>query len=337
MRDVLPDVEDEWIAEFAKVVETGESIRFTRQIGMLNRWYDGVCQPIDADTFSVLFTEVTDRIMAVRRREALLRLGDELRDREDVEAMRDVVAQIVGETLDACRSSYGEMDHAREVVDLAAGWSVPGLPPIKGRHAFADYGNVREAFLLGTPIIIEDVETDPRTADDLAGWTALHTRAVAIMPVFERGRTVAMFVVHFDQPHHWTEDELAFIRNAADRLQIGVARLRAEAQQAILNGEIAHRLKNSLAMVQAIATQTLKGSIEPDKLRAFSQRLQTLGTAHDVLLGRDAQAADLADLIERVLNNAGVQGRYDRKGPPVRLGPRAALSSSLLGLLKKAG
>lgn len=47
----------------------------------------------------------------------------------------------------------------------------------------------------------------------------------------------------------------------------------AQAQQDILNKEILHRMKNTLAMVQAIATQTLKGVSEQDAVEAFGRRL----------------------------------------------------------------
>ena len=78
----------------------------------------------------------------------------------------------------------------------------------------------------------------------------------------ERGRAVAVFIVHDVQPRVWTAEELAFLRNVADRVEVGVARVRAEELQAILNKELAHRLKNTLAIVQSIATQTLRGVSE---------------------------------------------------------------------------
>lgn len=330
IREVFPGIEDEWVMEFADVVATGEATRFTRRVGVLDRWYDGVCQPVDAETFSVLFIEVTDRILATRRREALLRLGDELRDCDDVDAMHWSATSILGETLGVSRVAYGDMDHATATVDVLAGWALPDMPAIEGHYTFADYGDLYPGLMRGEPLVIADVEKDARTASDLSGWQALRARSVVNMPVIERDRTVAIVIVHHAVPHDWTEDELAFIRNVADRLQIGIARLRAEEGQAVLNAEIAHRLKNSLAMVQAIATQTFKGTVEPQKVRAFSQRLQTLGTAHDVLLARNVQAADLSELIARVLGTAGAGGRYDANGPSVRLGSRAALSSSLL-------
>ena len=43
-------------------------------------------------------------------------------------------------------------------------------------------------------------------------------------------------------------------------------------------------MKNTLAMVQAIASQTLKGVTERDAVEAFTRRIAAMGLAHDQLL-----------------------------------------------------
>lgn len=53
IRDLFPGIEDVWVNEFAEVVDTGEAKRFTRQVGGLDRWYDGVCQSVGQDRFTV--------------------------------------------------------------------------------------------------------------------------------------------------------------------------------------------------------------------------------------------------------------------------------------------
>ena len=84
MRDLFPGIEDVWVNEFAEVVDTGEAKRFTRQFGGLDRWYDGVCQPIGEDRFTVIFLEVTDRIRAEKKREALTDIGHVLSESSDM-------------------------------------------------------------------------------------------------------------------------------------------------------------------------------------------------------------------------------------------------------------
>lgn len=49
-------------------------------------------------------------------------------------------------------------------------------------------------------------------------------------------------------------------------------------------------MKNTLAMVQAIATQTLKAVTERDAVAAFRERIAEMGTAHDQLLQQHWEA-----------------------------------------------
>lgn len=105
---------------------------------------------------------------------------------------------------------------------------------------------------------------------------------------------------------------------------------KAEAQQRILNEELSHRMKNTLAMVQAIATQTLRGITEKDAVAAFRKRIQAIASAHNVLLQRNWSAAPVKAVVEAVLGTFEMKDRFDVSGPEVVLGLRATLSFSLL-------
>lgn len=325
---MIPDLEDEWVA-IASVADTHEPLRFTRQVGALGRWYDGTAQWVGGDHFTVLFNEVTDRVAADHRRDALLFLGDTLRDCDTVDGMVSQAVRIVGETLGASQALYGEMDPGREFVDVFAGWVQPGIPDMAGRHAMVDYGEVRHDMLSGRPLLIDDVQTDPRTCDNVGSWAAHQVRSVAITPVSDRERVVAVLVVHFPVPHQWTEDEVAFLRNAGERLEIGVARVRADARQALLNGELSHRMKNTMGVVQAIATQTLGQTADPATMTAFSDRLAALSRAHEVLLTENWTQAQLADVARQVLGTFGAGQRIIMSGPSIDLGSRAVLALSM--------
>jgi PAS domain S-box-containing protein len=111
------------------------------------------------------------------------------------------------------------------------------------------------------------------------------------------------------------------------------ARKAAEAQQEILNRELSHRLKNTLAMVQAIAVQTLRNATDPASAReALVARLVALGKAHDILLTGEGESADLRAVLESALaiHDDGRPGRFRLSGPPVPCGARAALSLALM-------
>jgi PAS domain S-box-containing protein len=108
-------------------------------------------------------------------------------------------------------------------------------------------------------------------------------------------------------------------------------RKRAEEHQRLLTGELQHRVKNTLAMVQAIANQTLRNATSLQEAReAFQARLIALGKAHDILTQASWTAAPIAEVIEGALSaHRQDVSRIRISGPNVLLGAKPALSLAL--------
>ena len=112
-------------------------------------------------------------------------------------------------------------------------------------------------------------------------------------------------------------------------------RKKAELHLRLLVNELNHRVKNSLATIQAIAAQTFHAARSlPQAQEAFSARIVALAEAHDLLTRENWEGADLSDLLARLeaLHGGPLHadvGRFVFSGPPVRLSPRMALSLSM--------
>ncbi len=329
--ELAPDLPRRWIDFTAAVVNSGTPATF-EQIGAANRRrYDGRTFPIGNDQFATIFVDVTDRIAAERRQAALIAISDLIRDLDRLEDMTHAAAGIVGELMGAIRAGFGRLDHRREMVTVEPDWTAPGITSVVGTHRMADYGNLLGELLAGEPLVLNDVTTDPRTAGEASDrLLELQVAAQVHMPMRERGRTVGIFFVQSDHPRDWSEPDLAFLRDVADRMEVAVNRLEQETRRVLQTQELSHRVKNTLAMVQAIASQTLKPVTERAAVDNFERRLTTLATAHDVLLGTKWEAAPLNVVIRAALDSAGQDGRVHLNGPPVDLSPRAVLSTSLL-------
>jgi PAS domain S-box-containing protein len=103
-------------------------------------------------------------------------------------------------------------------------------------------------------------------------------------------------------------------------------RKRWEEHQKLLTKELAHRIKNTMAVTQSIARQTLRGA-PTSFAEDFSARLQAMAAAHDLLL-EQGWSANLKDLAKRQL--AVVQERVTLAGPDVTLSPMLATSLGLV-------
>ncbi|MBS0471571.1 MAG: PAS domain-containing protein [Proteobacteria bacterium] len=106
---------------------------------------------------------------------------------------------------------------------------------------------------------------------------------------------------------------------------------RANEQQRGLIDELNHRVKNTLATIQSLAAQTMRGSTVPDS-RAFEARLLTLSRVHDQLSRHSWEWADFAVIAKQTFTplrgsaNNGV--RLD--GGEVRLRPKSALAVAMV-------
>jgi PAS domain S-box-containing protein len=109
-------------------------------------------------------------------------------------------------------------------------------------------------------------------------------------------------------------------------------RKRAEEQRDLLIRELDHRVKNTLATVQSIASQTFRNAdVDPAVQRAFEARLITLSNVHGILTQQSWDTADLHQVVWSALrpHSAPDRERFTVEGPALRLGPKSAVALSM--------
>ncbi|MGH8336335.1 MAG: sensor histidine kinase, partial [Gammaproteobacteria bacterium] len=104
-----------------------------------------------------------------------------------------------------------------------------------------------------------------------------------------------------------------------------------EAHRELLMRELAHRSKNQLAVIEAVASQTARHAGSLDEFRErFARRLQGMAISADLLIAQQWDGAPLAELVRRQLEPFGTdEGRLLCEGPDVFLGSEAAESIGL--------
>ncbi|MBZ7927261.1 PAS domain S-box protein (plasmid) [Ensifer adhaerens] len=108
-------------------------------------------------------------------------------------------------------------------------------------------------------------------------------------------------------------------------------RRQEERRRQLLINELNHRVKNTLATVQSLASQTFRGERASQSFKRFETRVVALARAHDLLTKESWEGADIRDILDRsfqaVCPEPGI--RLRASGPLCRLKPKLALSLSM--------
>jgi PAS domain S-box-containing protein len=129
----------------------------------------------------------------------------------------------------------------------------------------------------------------------------------------------------------------AFFENGKAIRMVGTARdvterKQREAHVRFLMREIAHRSKNLLAVIQAMARQTaVTAGSAHDFEQIFSARLQALAASHDILMDEDWHGASIDELVRTQVGHYVdlIGTRIELAGPEMMLKPEAAQNLGL--------
>jgi PAS domain S-box-containing protein len=197
------------------------------------RYVDFVYQPIRTPKgviqgILVQGIDVTERVLADARRNALIRLTDELRDLGTLSDITSMACKILGETLDVSRVGYGTIDPDAETLFIDQDWNAPGIQTVAGEHKFRDYGSFIDDLKIGKITAIDDVGQDDRTSVAAEAFKNLSAVSLVHVPVLEHSRLVAILFVNNAHVRTWSDDDLAFIKEVAERTRTATERLRNE-------------------------------------------------------------------------------------------------------------
>lgn len=260
---------------------------------------------------------------------ALFRLTDRLYRAEVLADSFDAGLDAIRETMGSDRASIllfnveGAMrfvawrnisDAYREAVDGHTPWSV------------GERGAV--------PIYVSDIL---RTAEP--EWlkeriTGEGIRALAFIPLTAKGAVIGKFMLYHAAPHEFSNRENEVALTIARQLGFSIERHVAEQERAqternksLLIDELNHRVKNTLALVRAMARQTFQRDPASDlALRVFDGRLTTLSHAHNLLAASRWEGTTLQQVANAILFDIE---RVEVAGPTVSLSPKQAVTLAI--------
>jgi PAS domain S-box-containing protein len=162
---------------------------------------------------------------SLRTLEVLYRLADRI-GRAD--SRKDVTEAAVDAALSAARADRAAVllfDHAGRMRFAASrGLSRAYRKAVDGHSPWT-----REA-RDPLPILVEDVVTDPGMASLRSVLEREGIRSLGFVPLVHQGRLLGKFMVYYDAPHRFSEDELRLTTTIAQHAGIGLSRVDSESE-----------------------------------------------------------------------------------------------------------
>ncbi|MFI4915845.1 MAG: PAS domain S-box protein [Phycisphaerales bacterium JB060] len=291
--DLVPDLETDWVDRYARVAATGQAERFVEWSQAMGRWFDVYAFCIGKTTdrrVAILFNDITERTRA----EEALRISEQ-RYRLLVESAREYAMLMI--------------DPDGTIVS----WNI-GAERLFGYTAQE---------MIGQPSEILYTEEDRAAAAPMRKRERALAEGQAATDQWYRRKDGTLF---------WANGVLRPLENGSTRGFIKILRDQTrqkehEEQLKIVMAELNHRVKNTLAVVQSIASQTMQRAQSLEAFRPdFEKRLRSIAKAHSLLTRTSWTGVTLGRVIESEVGTAPGDVRITQKGPDVTLPPEMTLA-----------
>lgn len=293
--ELVPNLEQRWVDTYAKVALSGETLRFEDNSEVMGRHFDVFAMPVlPHGRFAIVFKDITKTHQiqdALRKSEAEFR------------TITEAMPQIVWATRP---DGYHEFYNARW-------YEFTGVP-----HGSTDGEGWKGVF----------------HPDDEKAAMRLWRNSLATGEPYE----VEYRLRHRSGEYRWVlgraqpvrDKDGAIIRWLGTCTDIHELKIGEEQRQLML-GEMNHRVKNTLAMVHAIVSQTLRQADNlKDASAAIQARIGMMAQAHDRLVYSKWTDTRILAVIEAALGpHRNRNGHFTLDGPDIPIGSKQALALTM--------
>ncbi|MEF2548880.1 HWE histidine kinase domain-containing protein [Aurantimonas sp. E1-2-R+4] len=242
-----------------------------------------------------------------------------------------LAARIIGVPVSLVSILDTDRQFFKSQVGLPDIWAERRETPLS--HSFCQY-----VVASGEPLVVDDARSHPLVRGNLA-IDDLGVEAYLGVPIRTPDGAVIGSLCAIDHaPRHWTSEDRRAIEDLVSMLGTELVlreevrfRREAEEQAQLLAREMAHRVKNSLATVQAIVSLSLRSRQPAEAIRpVLLERLGSLAKTQSLVMVADWRGASFAAIVASEIEHYDVGTRIRTAGPEVWIAPGDAVTIGMI-------
>lgn len=257
IKELVPDFEQFWIEQYAKVAKTGEVVRLESTVaGLGNQWFQTSAFPVDGiNRVGVLFQNVTMR----KHREANIALLDEIS--EDLMRMTNLgeimnaICKKISTTLHLARCLFVEIKESEDKITVLHDWHLPELPGIDAELTLSQF--VSKPYLqqshAGETIVVPDVYKSPLVNGNEVK-EQLGIASFVNVPLRVKGQWRFTAGIYDTAPRDWQREDIELLRELTSRVYKRMEQINIE--EALQRSEENYRIIVNQAVVGMLKIDT---------------------------------------------------------------------------------
>ena len=262
VRAALPEVVSQGFVDILdRVYRSGEpyvgtavrmELRRRPDRGLEEAFVDFVYQPLralDGSVTGILVhgVDITDQHRRAARDRFLLALDEAIRPLTGHDQIVDACTRLLGEHMSVDRCVFIGVTDDDDTFKIAGQYNRQ-IPDIAGQRRLSDFGQeARRLLREDEPYVVEDIDTHVPPPLDLHAYRRVMIQALVCVPLLKDRRMVAAMAVSQSTPRIWRPEEVALVRQAANRCDESLERARVARQ--LLESEARFRNMSDYAPV----------------------------------------------------------------------------------------
>jgi two-component sensor histidine kinase len=249
----------------------------------------------------------------------------------DPEPAFDRITKLASRLLGAPVALVSLVDDKRQFFKSQVGLAAPRETPLS--HSFCQHVVVSKNMLAVT-----DAENDPRVRDNLAVRDLKVAAYLGVPLATPDGHVLGSLCAIDGSRRTWSEEDISALRDLASIVMDEIAlrtevklRRGAEAHQKLLIAELHHRVKNTLATVQAVIHLSIRAATDLDAFGgSIGPRIASLANTHTLLNSQNWGGISFRELIGAELAPYSGGGRVTFDGPDFEMASQEAVTLGMV-------